>query len=67
MNKRQRKKRRWLYVPKKMRKNFIDDANLYFRVGDFDTYGPMITIATASIVARMVADPDDDGMRREEA
>ena len=67
MNKRQRKKRRWLYVPKKMRKNFIDDTNSYFRVGDFDTYGPLITMTTASIVARMVADSDDDGMCREEA
>lgn len=44
MNKRQRKKRRWLYVPKKMRKNFINDTNLYFRVGDWDCYGPLITV-----------------------
>lgn len=45
MNKRQRKKRALLYIPKKMRKHWIDDRNLYFRVGDFDTYGPLITVA----------------------
>ena len=44
MNKRQRKKRRWLYVPKKDRKHWIDDRNLYSRVGDFDAYGPLMSV-----------------------
>ena len=44
MNKRQRKKRQWLYIPKKERKHWVDDSEVYVRFGDFDTYGPLFKV-----------------------
>ena len=44
MNKRQRKKRALLYIPKKHRKSFVDQTDLYFRYGDFDAYGPLMSV-----------------------
>ena len=38
MNKRQRKKRDLKYIPKSMRKFFVDDSKVMYRSGDFDTY-----------------------------
>jgi hypothetical protein len=44
LNKRQRKKRALRYIPKEYRKHWVDDKNLYFRVGDFDDYGPLMSM-----------------------
>lgn len=44
MNKRQRKKRQWLYIPKDMRKSFIIGEQ-FSRPDDFDVYDQLMGIA----------------------